>query len=542
MLKKISITNFALIDSIVIDFCNGLNVFSGETGSGKSIVVDALAFVLGGRFDKTAIKSGTSITTVEAIFSDCVLSRTMTVDGKNSYLLNNIKTTAKDIAELRGTLLNIHGQHEHQNLMDKNKHISILDSVADSSEQYLAKLADIFGQKRTILSRINNLGGSEKDRARATDFLTFQIKEIKNAKIVSGELETLQQKRETLKNSKKIFESLAIAKDALGTEAGATNFVGHSLSAIGDIKNFDKDFLNIFDRLSNAKIELDDILSDVEDKLNSFDDLEAESLEKIEERVFEIKALYKKYDATDFDSLQKELALLESKLSDIENSEEQLAMLNRQLGELDKMALLVAKDLSDLRIKTAKIFEENILTGLRQLGMPNAKFEVAFDKKEEPTINGIDDVEFLFSANLGEAVRPLVKVASGGELSRLSLAMRTTAGTSDKVPTIVFDEADAGISGNIALIVAQKMSAISRHRQVLVVSHLPQLAAFSDANYLVQKVEKDNRTKTSVTRIEKDSKVNEVARLIGANMASTYANAHAAEMVKNADEFKNSLT
>ena len=560
MLNSLQIKNIAIIDSLEINFEKGLNVLSGETGAGKSIIIDSLNFVLGKRADKTLISYGKDSAQVVAFFdiSDCkkardilkeydidsddelMIKRTMTQDGKNTCNINGQKVTLQMLKELTETLVDIYGQNDTAFIMNPKTHLDVLDNF--SQDKIIPKkinLLKIYDEYKETQKKIKEFGSSQ-DIAKNLDLYEYQIKEIEEANIQEGEEEELIALRHKMNNSERYVEAISGAFESLNgySDMNAVTLISNSINELKKQASEDKDIQDLVDRLDSAKIELKDIASSLDDMVQSFD-FSPQDLQRVEERLSLVRLIKRKYGDS-FEQVQNYLNDIKAKVDFLQNGEQALKDLEIDLENLESDFFEAAKDLTKTRKEVAKDLSSKIEKELAELGIKNAKFEAKF--KETPD-SGIyfDEMEFLFSANLGQPVRELTKIISGGELSRFMLALKNTIANLDSINTMVFDEIDTGISGNIADTVAKKLYKISKNKQVLAITHLPQLASMADANFLIEKSVQDGNTKTNVTRLENEALIDELLRLIGGINSKEFGRPHAQEMKKNANELKKNI-
>lgn len=562
MLAQLTIENIALIDKLELDLKNGLNILSGETGAGKSIIIDSLNFVLGERADKSLIRYGTDYAIVQAVFEEYVtpsvseylddigiecedvliIRRKMSVDGKNECRINGRVSTLSILKGLTELLVDIHGQHEHQSLLKSANHIKLLDDIGAakiaSVKQDVAKEHTRYVALKRELSRF----GDESERERKLDILSFQIDEIEKADVKDGEEDELLQARKRIRNMEKIMSALSDAKNTLdGYDSSSVSAsIKNSSNLLGTISSYDDTVAPLIDRLDDAKIEIKDIADTLSDMLERLD-FDARSAEKIEERLEVVRNILHKYGGN-FDNLQKfyEDAKKEAEL--LSGAAQTVEDLQVEIEKAKSGLQKSARKLTELRQEVAKKFESDITRELKDLGMGGSTFKVDFvttDDVDQISANGADTIEFLFSANVGEPMKPLAKIISGGEMSRFMLAFKNIVAGVDGIGTMVFDEIDTGISGNISAVVSEKMCNISRDRQVIAVTHMPSLAAMADNHYLIAKSTENGKTLTHINLLEDDT--DEVARLIGGNDYSQFAVPHAKEMKAWAERYKQSL-
>ncbi len=562
MLCQLSIENIALIDKLSLELKDGLNILSGETGAGKSIIIDSLNFVLGERADKSLIRYGTDKASVEAVFEEyitpavssylddlgietedvLVIRRKMSIDGKNECRINGRISTLSTLKGLTELLVDIHGQHEHQSLLKSANHISLLDKLGEKNiEKLKTEVERDFKDYSSLKKEFARFGNSD-ERERKLDILTFQIDEIEKADVKDGEEDELLTARKRIRNMEKIISALEGAKNLLdGYDSQSVSAsIKNSVSLLNTISSFDDDIQPIADRLDSCKVEITDISETLADMLERLD-FDSRSADKIEERLEVVRSILRKYGGS-FESLQKFYDEAKKEANILANAAERVEELEIEIGKAAKKLLGSAKNLSLERRKVANKFEKDIMKELCDLGMSGSTFKVEMTTKEDVddiSANGMDSVEFMISPNVGEPLKPLAKIISGGEMSRFMLAFKNILAGVDDIGTMVFDEIDTGISGNISQVVSEKMCNISRARQVIAVTHMPSLAAMADNHYLISKSTENGKTLTHVDLLDDDT--DEVARLIGGNDYSIYAVPHAKEMKANAQRYKNSL-
>lgn len=562
MLCQLSIENIALIDKLSLELKDGLNILSGETGAGKSIIIDSLNFVLGERADKSLIRYGTDKASVEAVFEEyitpavssylddlgietedvLVIRRKMSIDGKNECRINGRISTLSTLKGLTELLVDIHGQHEHQSLLKSANHISLLDKLGEKNiEKLKTEVESDFKDYSSLKKEFARFGNSD-ERERKLDILTFQIDEIEKADVKDGEEDELLTARKRIRNMEKIISALEGAKNLLdGYDSQSVSAsIKNSVSLLNTISSFDDDIQPIADRLDSCKVEITDISETLADMLERLD-FDSRSADKIEERLEVVRSILRKYGGS-FESLQKFYDEAKKEANILANAAERVEELEIEIGKAAKKLLESAKNLSLERRKVADKFEKDIMKELCDLGMSGSTFKVEMTTKEnvdDISANGMDSVEFMISPNVGEPLKPLAKIISGGEMSRFMLAFKNILAGVDDIGTMVFDEIDTGISGNISQVVSEKMCNISRARQVIAVTHMPSLAAMADNHYLISKSTENGKTLTHVDLLDDDT--DEVARLIGGNDYSIYAVPHAKEMKANAQRYKNSL-
>lgn len=564
MLAKLKIKNIALIDECVIEFEKGLNTLTGETGAGKSIIIDSLNFVLGARGDKSLIKSGSDFAKVDALFysedeevldllesvglekdSNIIISRTMSLTGKNECRINGDVVPLSVVKKVTALLVDVFGQNDQQFLLDTRQHLFFLDSFDSKTlEKDKNDLIKQLEHLSIIKSDIKRIGGDGEERLRNIDILKFQINEISVADLKVGEDDELETRKNALKNAEKIIEKF---NEFIYLCDGQINLVSNLKSmtnTLNSLSDYMLDCRELSDRLSSAKLEIEDIVCSVKDQSSKFEYNENE-LNEIEERLDVIKTLKRKYGRSIEDVL-KYLKNSVENLKKLENATDELERLNKEKSICLQKIFDISKNITTLRKKIALEFQEKIKFQLCNLGMKSAEFAVDFkdydllDVDSKINESGMDEVEFLFSANLGEPLKPLVKIISGGELSRFMLAFKTVVNNFIN-KTYVFDEIDTGIGGSVGTVVAKQMTQIAKINQVLCVTHLAQIGSFADNMLKISKYEELGKTYTKVDVLSDSERIEEVMRLIGTNEVSEFAYKHAEELIKEAVDYKNSL-
>ena len=558
MLELLHIENIAIIEAADIEFAPGFNALTGETGAGKSIVIDSLSAVLGQRTSRELIRTGAEKAFVSAAFSGMapelteelgiqpeadgtlLLQREIQTDGKNVCRVNGRPVTVGQLRALGARLLNIHGQHDGQQLLDEEQHIVYLDSFGRAGS-LINTYAEKYKHFTDIRRQIGALQMDEAEKARRVDTLQYQIEELRRAKLKPGEEEELTARRGMLRNAEKFLGAVAGADYALNGDdsgGGALSALRQAQDALSGVRHLDDAFGQLYERLGEAYSEVYDIAATVEDKRGELDVSPGE-LDRVESRMDLLYRLKKKYGATVEDMLDYQ-ARCEAELAQIEDAGDTLVRLEQALSKAEKEARQAAQALSDARKAAAEQLTAQILAELQQLDMGKIRFAVDFAEKPLDS-DGMDTVRFLMSANVGEELRPIHKIASGGELARIMLAMKNVLSEQDHVGTMVFDEVDTGVSGRAAQKVAEKMARISRRKQVLCVTHLPQLAAMADTHFSVEKGERGGRTYTEVRRLDREQRQQELARLTGGSHVSQTMLDGAEELLVQAEKFRAEL-
>ena len=553
MLSVLKIENIAIIERSEIEFSRGFNVLSGETGAGKSIILDSINAVLGFRTSRELIRTGASEAEVTALFSSVgsnvedklrelslplnpdktlLVSRVISPD-KNICRVNNALTNVTALREIGAELISIHGQQDNRERLNNETHITYIDSLSDIavlSAEYRAA----YNELSDLKARIKKLSGNREEKARKIDILSYQIDELEKAEINPGEWAELKNRRTELQNFGKIQESLSVAYDALSggdSYKGAVEMVSGAYRELSNVGKFSVDAENLSEKLGNLYYELSDIADSIRDSISD-DGFSYTELEEIENRLNLLYKLSKKYGETE-DEMLAFLENAKKELSEISLSDDMLDKLKVKYSKKLEEAGVLAKKLSEKRKKEAAIFSQKVCDELRFLDMPYVEFLVDF-KETDLCENGIDSVEFLISANVGEIPKPIAKIASGGELSRIMLALKTVLADKDKIPTMIFDEIDSGVSGRAALKVASKLKAVSDGKQVICVTHLAQLMSYADSHYLIEKAVRDGKTYTGVTLLDLEGRKKEIARITSGGEITQTQLDNALEMINNA--------
>ena len=548
MLNLLHIENIAVIESADISFGTGFNVLTGETGAGKSIVIDAISAILGERAYRDMIRTGEEKASVRAVFSqvapldwfnengvpydrETVIQRDIFLDGKNVCRVNGTLVSVTMLRKLGIQLMNIHGQHDSASLFDEENHLIFLDDF--SSNQALRQAYQEKYQAVAALRReIQRMTMDEGEKLRRMETLQYQIAEIEKAELEPGEDEALEERRKLLQNAERLSKGMDEAVEALygGEESdGAAGLLAQAEHALGRLSRFSDSFTSLHERITDLMYQVRDAAEEAKDMR---DDLSysADELEQIESRLDVIYRLRKKYGTT----CQEILDYLEKarkELADIEFADDRLEKLKQKQQKAEKEAWAAAQVLRQNRRENAEIMSARILQELKELDMPRVQFSCQFRELElQP--NGADAVAFYLSANAGEALKPLSKVASGGELARIMLSMNNVLAEKDQIATLIFDEVDTGVSGRAAQKVAEKLRKLAQHKQVLCVTHLPQMAALADTHMLISKCERDGRTYTSVTPLDTEGRKRELARIIGGTHITETTLKSAEEMLR----------
>ena len=548
MLSLLHIENIAVIERSDISFDAGFNVLTGETGAGKSIVIDAISAILGERAYRDMIRTGANKASVRAVFTDVpeypwfaengveydpetIIQREIYLDGKNVCRVNGSLVTVSILRKLGIQLINIHGQHDSASLFDEANHLKFLDDFAENND-LRAEYSEKYEIVSALRDEIDRMTMDEGEKLRHMETLRYQIEEIEKAQLEAGEDETLEARRKVLQNAEKIADSMNDAVENLyGSDDsdGAATMLSIAERALARVAKFDDASSELHERVADLMYQVQDLAEGVRD---AREDLaySADELERIESRLDVIHRLRRKYGVTCADILEY-LEKAKQELDEIEFADDHLERLKGKLLKAEKAAWDAAYRLRDNRVAASEQLSVKILTELAQLDMPKVQFSCEFTELEL-TANGADAVAFYMSANAGEALKPMSKVASGGELARIMLAMKNVLAEQDQVSTLIFDEVDTGVSGRAAQKVAEKLRSVARNKQVLCVTHLPQIAAMGDTHMLIAKSERDGRTYTTVTPLDHNGRMQEVARIIGGAQITETTLKSAAEMLR----------
>ena len=562
MLQSLYLENIALIEKLGIELFPGFNVLTGETGAGKSIIIDAVNFVLGERTSRDLIRNGAARAKVEAVFNlnegdaafaaldalgieydgnELILSRELSAAGRNACRVNGTLVPVASLKSVSDTLVDIHGQHEHQALLDAENHISYLDAYCHAESLPIIEKIDVIVSRRSELMLKRNSGfSSEREREREMDMLRYQIEEIASANLEAGEEERLNAEKTVLLNAERIRTALETAHMALsGAEEGsALSAIDTARRSMRDIAALNKDYEALGDKIEELYYAAEDIsfvLRDTSENVES----DMQRLEEIEQRLKLISDLKRKYGRTVEDVIDfgKDAG---TKLNELENAEALAAELDAKLDKLKAEYNVAADELSKVRRAAGDRLKRDVLNELKDLGMAKAMFDVALSDASggEPRKGGRETAEFMLSANPGEPLKPLEKVASGGELSRIMLCFKSIFADNDRVPTLIFDEIDTGISGRTAAVVGEKMLGIAKKHQVICVTHLAQIAALADAHLMVRKYDDGKNTFVETRQLNEEEKVQRIAQMMDGESDSPSALTHARELIARADKIK----
>ncbi len=566
MLAKLTVKNFALIENAEIIFTDGMNVLSGETGAGKSVIIESINFVLGGKPDRAFIRHGTEECSVTAEFdvSDnpsigdifdeldfdkedvLIISRKFSVTGKSSVRINGNSATIGMLKKFTSHLIDVHGQSEHFELLSTSNQLKLLDKYGGEEIAAIKnELKGNYNAFRTVNDELEELGGDEDHRLIRLDVLDFQIKEIEDCAVKEGEEENLLAIRERIIQKERLLTALSAVKSAISDEGGVSDILGNAVRSVQSVSRFGQEYEDLYSRLSAVYSETEDI-SETAGKIEESISEEGLDPDALEGRLEKIKKIKKQYGG----SYEEINVLLENAKSEKEKLENFNETAEKLLLESEKLKDVLYKNyasLDNVRRKYAKQLENNVLAELAELKMDKSKFAIVFsalpDKSDckFDSANGANEVEFFFSANLGEPLKPLSSVISGGEMSRFMLSVKAQSAKYNDISTFIFDEIDAGISGAVAKVVARKLCRISKEVQVIAISHLPQITSFADNNLLIYKHEKDGLTYTSVKKLSDVEKTAEIVRLVGGTTDNASATALAESLICEAEEYKRSV-
>jgi len=567
MLQELRITNFAIIDNLTVTFGPGLNILTGETGAGKSIIIDALNLILGGRADTDSIRSSEQTATVEAVLAvddpetlarirelgievedqQVIIKRVITLEGKNRTYLNNSPLTVSALSRVGERLVDIHGQHDHQSLLNPEHHVELLDRYGKLGKEKKA-FETAWSAYRKKVEQLNHLLSHQSDRLQRLDLLEFQVKEIDDAGLTDGEEDDLRAEKHKLNHAEKLHAALEQALALLSDQDGSVlELLGRIDREVGRLPEIDPDLEPQAQRAGNAFYEAQELEAELRDYLKRID-FSPTRLEEIEDRLAEINGLKRKYGG-DIASILEHRRKIGEELESLSLGEEAVDELKKEIAAHQKEVARCAVDLAEKREKAAAKLEKDVEKELKDLSMKHVQFGVRFDYEPDAggftvynkqTVkthaDGIGTIEFLFSPNLGETPRPLARIASGGELSRVMLALKSILNEQDDIPILVFDEVDAGIGGKVAEKVGVKLKKIAAVKQVFCITHLPQIAGMATAHYRVHKSVAGKRTRSTITELSYDERVEEVARMSGGEKITEATLQHAREMIQATPE------
>ncbi len=552
MLRNLDIQNIAVIDRLSCGLEDGMTVLTGETGAGKSIIIDSINMILGARTNKMLVRYGADKALVQAMFSvngevvdklavngietennEVFISREITADGKSIARINGVMAPQNILREISGLLINIHGQQDNQALLTSVRHVEFLDAFARDGAA-LTEYRQLYGEMRALEKRLSALSMDEQERLRRIDLLEYQITELEKADLKPDEKETLLEQRKKITNSEKIAGAVAAACGTLyeGEQGAAYDAVCAAVAAVSEIADMDENLQAVLERLTDMQYAIEDAVHELK-AFGSAVEFDGRALDDIEQRLDLIWRMEKKYGGSTEAALEY-FEAASAELVEISDSENKISELSAELETIRTALRTAGQKLTAARKRAGNVLSGRIQEALEELDMPKAEFSVQILPRLDFAANGMDEVEFLISPNPGEPLKPLVRIASGGELSRVMLAMKSVLADTDNVDTLIFDEIDTGVSGSAAQKIAQKLSELGAKKQVICISHQPQLAAAADHHFLIRKAEQDGRTATAITLLDEAGREKELARMIdGDNLTETAIN-HAREMRKNA--------
>lgn len=562
MLRELSIRNFAIIDDLTVSFSEGLTVLTGETGAGKSIIIDAVNILAGGRGSTEFIRHGTKRAELGGLFQvtgdthpiyakleeagieseegSVILRRDLNDNGKSVCRVNGKLVPLSVLRDIGGSLIDIHGQHENQELMDEKQHINLLDYFAtDALHALKAQYSEAYNAYRDLKREVAVLNIDEQRLAQRIDLFQFQIQELEQANLQVEEEDALLDERRRLMNFHKIYERANVAYEAISAESQGLDFIGNSMNALDDIVDLDENFKEASESVTSSFYALQDAAYQIKNRLDELE-FDPERLNEVEQRLALYQMMKRKYGTT-VEEILAYFAKIEEELKQLMNRDETIQKNDELLRKMEVNLEKLAEQLTVIRKENAILLSEAIMEELRVLHMEKAKFIVNFNQLDYFDGNGKDNVAFYISTNVGEPPKSLPKIASGGELSRMMLALKTIFSSSNGITSIIFDEVDTGVSGRVAQAIAEKIAAISVHSQVLCISHLPQVAAMADQHYLIKKQVEHDRTFTTLTEIKETARIEEVSRMMSGTEITELTLQHASELVQIADKRKQNM-
>ncbi len=522
MISHIRIKDFAIIDKVELDFHDGLNIITGETGAGKSILIEAVSLALGSRADTAFIRSGKDKAVVQMIADldgeEYIITRELSANGKNICKINDEIVPLAQLNKLCRRIADVHGQYDHQSLLNPENHIKLIDSYHDKEISAVKDtVSDLYHDYASIRQELDRLLSNQTESERKRDFMKFELSEISKANPIAGEDESLTEKLNLLQNSEKIYQNLSASYDLLyGSSPSSLDSIGKCLQLLHEISGFSGEINSFHQDLSDTYYKLEDFTVEIR-RFKENVSFSPEELEETISRLNILDGLKRKYGGS-IDAVLDYQQKITDELNQIENVDSIKDKLTRKLSETENKLAKASSKLSDLRKKASDEIEKQINMQLKELNFKDANLTVKFYNEvnqKKYTVMGVDQIEFLISTNKGETPKPLVKIASGGEISRIMLAFKQIIGDFDSIPTMIFDEIDVGISGITASIVGKKLLDISGRHQIICITHLPQIAAFGDYHYKIDKEASENSTRTVVYPLSHNDKVKEIARLLG---------------------------
>jgi DNA repair protein RecN (Recombination protein N) len=559
MLSELSITNFAIIESLSISFEKGLTVLTGETGAGKSIIIDAIHLLVGGRGSSDFVRHGEDRAEIEGLFllenastvydkaqelgikiedDMVVLRREITKSGKSVCRINGKLVTIAILREMGGSLVDIHGQHEHQELMDETKHLSLLDQFGSKQiTKSLSEYEQIYAKYEQAIRKLKSLNDNEQQMAQRVDLYQFQLNEIVQAQLQLDEDEKLIDEKKQLSNFERIFESVQTSYNALKDEQKGLDWISLVMGEMETAAELNPEYKDMAEAVSNSYYMLEEVAGSLRSQLDNLE-YDPQRINEIEARLNEINGLKRKYGQT-ISGILEYGAKIEEELETLLNKETHIDQLKKEILSLKKDLIIEGNELTSLRKKLAGDLTDAIHNELKQLYMQKTVFEVKINSGETFISKlGMDEIEFYLSTNPGEPLKPLSKIASGGELSRIMLALKSIFSKHREITSIIFDEVDTGVSGRVAQAIAEKIHKVSTDSQVLCISHLPQVAAMADTHLYIEKETQDGRTKTKVKDLDHEGKIKEIGRMISGVEITDITKKHAQELLETANVMK----
>lgn len=545
MLAHLHIKNLGIIDEIDIELENGMNVLTGETGAGKSLIISAVQLILGGKSSKELIRKGATKASVEALFlieedslkeelknlnieleNELVITRE--ISERSLIKVNGSLVSLNELKEIGRLLIDIHGQYDSQSLLNSKEHIKLLDGIALSDNELVTDYRKLYNERNEYVSKLNKIGGTAENRERQLEFLKFQLNELENANIKLQEDEELEEKISLLNNSKNIIYALEDSYQKLNNQILPT--IQKITSELSNVSKYNEKYNNFIEVLQNSFYELDEVTRDIKNNADAVE-VNPEELNKLEERLDLIIKLKRKYGNT-IEEVLNTFSKLSNEYDELINSEQIVKELENKIKTTENKMYEIAAKISEIRKKRAISIEKEVEAILSELEMPKTTFNIKinFDENRNFNDNGLDKVEFLFASNYGEELKPLSKIASGGEMSRIMLAIKNVLSDADKIPTMIFDEIDTGISGKAGFSVAEKLHNLAKTKQVICVTHLAAIAARGDNNLYVNKEIQNDRTVTKITKLNEEEVLNEIARIISGGNITKTAISHAKEL------------
>jgi DNA repair protein RecN (Recombination protein N) len=559
MLSELSITNFAIIESLSISFEKGLTVLTGETGAGKSIIIDAIHLLVGGRGSSDFVRHGEERAEIEGLFllenastvydkaqelgikiedDMIVLRREITKSGKSVCRINGKLVTIAILREMGGSLVDIHGQHEHQELMDETKHLSLLDQFGSKQiTKSLSEYEQIYAKYEQAIRKLKSLNDNEQQMAQRVDLYQFQLNEIVQAQLQLDEDEKLMDEKKQLSNFERIFESVQTSYNALKDEQKGLDWISLVMGEMETAAELNSDYKDMAEAVSNSYYMLEEVAGSLRSQLDNLE-YDPQRINEIEARLNEINGLKRKYGQT-ISGILEYGAKIEEELETLLNKETHIDQLKKEISSLKKDLIIEGNELTSLRKRLAGELTDAIHNELKQLYMQKTIFEAKINSGETfISKSGMDEIEFYLSTNPGEPLKPLSKIASGGELSRIMLALKSIFSKHQEITSIIFDEVDTGVSGRVAQAIAEKIHKVSTDSQVLCISHLPQVAAMADTHLYIEKETQDGRTKTKVKDLNHEGKIKEIGRMISGVEITDITKKHAQELLETANVMK----